>query len=283
VPQNPASPSPSKASAGPAPVVITARAAGSGADPLAGPRFSAIVPTWNEIDHLPELVERLKSSPRVGEVIVADNASADGTPVAALAAGCTVIEGGRPAVGRNAGAGIAHEELLLFVDADAAITSEVIDAIADDFRDGAVVAAHMRLRPLTDRGLVHLYFRVVDGYLAVCERLGRPTGAVGELIAVRKSAFDKAGGFDEDVRAAEDFEFIRRLQLSGPGRVVYNRSLRLDGSARRFDIEDNGRRHQQRHQHHRAGSHADSHAGTHADSHEGSHDRAHEAIVTTTR
>jgi glycosyltransferase involved in cell wall biosynthesis len=198
--------------------------------------FSTIIPTWNEIDYLPNLLENLNSLAYISEIIVADNESTDGTAQFAMTAGCKVVTGGKPAVGRNAGAAVAQEALLLFVDADAIMTDDVMDALVENFQNQNVVAVHLRHKPLTTRRMIRFSYGVLDMYLLACSTLGR-SYAVGTLIAVRKSAFESVGGFNEAVLVGEDFDFMRRLGQSKNGRIKYVRQRQLEVSARRFEVE----------------------------------------------
>ncbi|MEU2713162.1 glycosyltransferase [Streptomyces sp. NPDC007205] len=198
-------------------------------------RFSVIIPTWNEARALPALISRLHGSPWVSEIIVADHASEDGTPEIALAAGCRVVPGGRPAAGRNAGAAVAREELLLFVDADAVVTVQVLSALTDHFADAHVNLVHFPLFPLTSRRFIHLCYRVMDHYFTACDRL-RTCQGVGTLIAVRSSVFRRVGGFDETILAGEDAYFIREVGRRAGG-VCYSHRARVEVSARRFLVE----------------------------------------------
>jgi glycosyltransferase involved in cell wall biosynthesis len=198
-------------------------------------RFSVVIPTWNEARALPALISQLRGSPWVSEIIVADHASEDGTPEMALAAGCRVVPGGRPAAGRNAGAAVAREELLLFVDADAVVTAHVLSALTEHFADAHVNLVHFPLLPLTSRRFIHLCYRVMDHYFTACDRL-RTCQGVGTLIAVRSSVFRLVGGFDETILAGEDAYFIRQVGRRAGG-VCYSHRARVEVSARRFLIE----------------------------------------------
>ena len=197
--------------------------------------ISAIVPTWNEAAWLPTLLHRLSSLSAVTEVVVADNHSVDETVEIARARRCKVVTGGLPAAGRNAGARYARENLFLFVDADVAVTEEVIDAIQNEFALPHRTLVHFRLVPATERRLVKFSYQLVDFYARLCHWLGRPQGSA-PLICVRRSAFEAVGGFDEDVHVAEDVMLIRRVGRCFGG-VAYLRQVPLLVSARRFELE----------------------------------------------
>lgn len=77
--------------------------------------FSIVIPTYNEEEYLPKLLESIKmQSYDDYEIIVADANSNDRTREIAEEYGCIVVEGGLPAVGRNNGAKVAKGEIILF-------------------------------------------------------------------------------------------------------------------------------------------------------------------------
>jgi len=213
---------------------MTILSSGGGSD--TGPTISVVVPTWNEAPWLPVLLNRLEQCPSVAEVIVADHGSVDGTRDIAIVHGCTVVEGGRPAVGRNAGAAVATSELILFVDADVALTSrEVRDILAAFVADPRCSLVHLRLVPATRRRFVRLCYWVVHLYAAVGAKLRAHQGSA-PLICVRREVFLAVEGFDERVTAAEDVDLIRRVRKKCGG-VTYLHDTRLTISARRLEVE----------------------------------------------
>ena len=73
--------------------------------------LSIIIPTYNEEEYLPVLLDSIKSQSFDDyEIIVADANSTDKTREIAESYGCIVVAGGLPAVGRNNGAKIAKGE-----------------------------------------------------------------------------------------------------------------------------------------------------------------------------
>ncbi len=201
----------------------------------AGPAISVIIPTWNEAPWLSALLNRLTHCPNIAEIVVADHGSIDGTRDIAAEHGCVVVEGGRPAAGKNAGAKAARGELLLFVDADVAVTPQVVTQILAAFANPGCVLVHLRLVPATDRHFIRTCYRVVHFYALVGAKLQAHQGSA-PLIGIRREAFFAIEGFDERVAAAEDVDLIRRVRKRR-GSVAYLHDTPLMISARRFEIE----------------------------------------------
>ena len=89
--------------------------------------LSIIIPTYNEEEYLPVLLESIKKQSFTDyEIIIADANSTDKTREIAKEYGCIVIDGGLPAVGRNNGARIAQGEYLLFLDSDLELTDDYL-------------------------------------------------------------------------------------------------------------------------------------------------------------
>ncbi len=197
--------------------------------------ISVIIPTWNEAPWLSALLERLGQCPGIAEIVVADHGSVNGTREIAAAHGCIVVNGGRPATGKNAGADAACGELLLFLDADVAVTPEAMAVILAAFADPSCVLVHLRLVPATRRRFIRLCYRVVHLYALLGAKLQAHQGSA-PLICVRREAFFSSAGFDERVAAAEDVNLIRRVRRRHGG-VAYLHDTPLMISARRFQTE----------------------------------------------
>lgn len=204
------------------------------AAPSAASHVSLVIPTWNEADWLPRLLESARSIPVIRQVVVADKASPDGTAAIALAAGCTIADGGRPSAARNHGAALASEDILLFTDADCVLTADAVNAAVEGLDRPGVVGFHVRTVPVSLDGYCQLSYRLMDLYLRALAACGLVQG-VASFIAVRREAFEACGGFDERVTVGEDADFLRRL--SARGRVLYRPDQIVFTSARRFHSE----------------------------------------------
>lgn len=198
------------------------------------PRFSLVVPTWNESERLPRLAASLAVQGLVHEWIVSDAASPDGTARLAETLGARVVEGPR---GRGAqlarGAALARGELLLFVHADALLAPGALTALDDAFRDPGLIASGMR------QSIEHpaRFYRLVERAADRRVRHGWVYGDSG--LCVRRTAYDAAGGF-RPLPVFEDLDLSARLRRRG--RVALVREARLLVSARRWEREGRLRR-----------------------------------------
>lgn len=176
--------------------------------------LSIVIPTKNEEYYLPRLLYSLaRQSFQDFEVIVADAESTDRTRDVARAFGAKVVGGGLPGVGRNRGAKVAKGKDLLFLDADVVLPRRFLELNYGKFVRKKYDVATTLIRPLSGRlddALIHVAWN--GAYLAL-ERV-KPA-CCGFHIFVRKSVFNRVGGFDESVVWGEDSELIERLDKKG--------------------------------------------------------------------
>ena len=216
--------------------------------------LSIIIPTLNEEKHLLLLLDSIKqqkvkgkggedkssSSPSLSlreslvyEIIVADAGSKDKTLEVAKSFGCKIAPGGLPAKGRNKGAGVAKGELMLFLDADLKLPPDFLENSLREFKDRKLGVASYRLEPETKKRIVKTGFNLFyNRPITFSEKL-LAYGAMG--ILVKKEIFEKVGGFDENVKLAEDMYFIR--QASKIGRFGIIRSTKIYITLRRFESD----------------------------------------------
>ena len=112
-------------------------------------RVAVVIPAWNEAEAIgPVVAEVLREG--VGEVIVADGGSTDGTPGIARAAGATVLDAGR-GYGRACAAGAAAArpgcDVIAYMDGDGADCADQLPRLAGPVLDGTqdfVIASRTR-------------------------------------------------------------------------------------------------------------------------------------------
>lgn len=205
--------------------------------------ISLIIPTLNEAESigkiLAQLTDDIKQRYRV-ELIISDGGSTDNTVDLAISLGAKVVKP-QPgvkqniAIGRNAGASVAKGESLIFLDADTYPKSwdKLFLSIQKIFEDNKVVAATVSVevnpderkwRDIIWQNLFNLVF-FSENILGIA--MGR-----GNCQIVRADAFNKVGGYNINLAAAEDYDLYRRLGKIGKIKILWH--IIVYESPRRF-------------------------------------------------
>ncbi|HSM56924.1 MAG TPA: glycosyltransferase [Candidatus Sulfomarinibacteraceae bacterium] len=194
------------------------------------PHVSVIIPTYNRAAWLAEAMSSVRAQTYTDyELIIADDGSNDNTAqVAAQWAGSEpgpaarylrLAHSGRPAVARNRALARARGRLVAFLDDDDVWMPRKLER----------QVRHMRQNP--DAGLVYgdVRFRRADGSLSapVLTRAQKRSGNLfsallrdcfifPSTVLVRRDLLQAAGGFDEELRSAEDYGLWLRLAHAAP-------------------------------------------------------------------
>jgi glycosyltransferase involved in cell wall biosynthesis len=177
--------------------------------------ISFVVPAYNEADFLGPTLEAIHAAGRAlgrpYEIVVADDASTDGTAALAESMGARVVacEHRQIAGTRNSGAAEARGEFLIFVDADTRVSPDVVRAAVDALDRGAVGGG----APVRWDRPVAFIWRVFVRMLGIAFRVTR--WAAGSFLFCRRDAFEAVGGFDERLYAAEEIWLSRALKRHG--------------------------------------------------------------------
>lgn len=210
------------------------------------PTLSVLIVTWNERElverSLPPLLAQLREG---DELIVADNASSDGTveAVERLAPGATVVrmpsnDGYMPAC--NAAAARSTGDLLLTLDADAIVADGFCDAIRRPAIDGRGWDCWMGLVTMDGGRLVNTSGGVSHFTgLSWTRQIGEPAGAAiaeagevafvtGVCLTTTRAAWERSPGFPpEYFLYCDDVDYSWRVRLTG-GRCGYEPSARVE-------------------------------------------------------
>jgi glycosyltransferase involved in cell wall biosynthesis len=205
-------------------------------------RLSVIVPVFNQAPFLEEAVASIRAE-RPDEIVVVDNGSTD-NPTLSDMGGIVWVrmeQNAGPSKARNEGAKVASGAILLFLDGDDRLLPGCIDNRREWFASNP------------ELGLVQGNVRMVDGKGDLI-RASEPAYAQGftshwdaaeaqscltAALAVRKSAYEAIGGFDESLWVAEDSDILIRMAAKFP--CAYETRLTADyrilqGSlSRRYD------------------------------------------------
>lgn len=204
--------------------------------------ISIIIPTKNEISVIEDTLKRFRTCTRNDyEIIISDGGSTDGTiAVAEKYANAVVVYKGAVrqtiAAGRNAGAREAKGEYLAFFDADMTVHDPdafFAKALAIFETHPTVVALTccLRVLPGHETAADRLFFSLINWVYFLENNILRIGAASGEFQMVRRSVFEKVGGYREDLVVAEDQELFRRLARAG--RTHFARYLTLYHTGRR--------------------------------------------------
>lgn len=192
-------------------------------------KLSVIIAVRNSAGYLDRCLQALaKSDCGDFEVIVVDDASTDRSVAVAEAFGARVIRMERragPGAARNLGAYSARAPILFFVDADVCVHPDavrrVLSCLETDSELDAVFGLYDDLpgAPNLLSQYKNLFHRFVHQYASV-EASTFWTGCG----AMRKSAFERVGGFDAQAPSIEDIDLGVRLRKAG-GRIRLDKSL----------------------------------------------------------
>jgi glycosyltransferase involved in cell wall biosynthesis len=196
--------------------------------------LTVVIPALNEAKGLPHLLGQLASQTRVpDQVVVADAHSTDATRDVAEQLGATVVDGGMPAFGRNAGAAVATGELLLFLAADVDLDPTFIEEAVAEFFERELTIAGARIEPC-ERTPGNLFACDVANFYLEAMQYVSPH-APGFCMLTRKETHDAINGFDEEVLLAEDHDYAQRAAELGKFRILWCMPVRT--SMRRIEKE----------------------------------------------
>ena len=177
--------------------------------------ISFIVPAYNEEKLIARtLVALNEAGKRIDEgyeIVVADDASTDRTADLARTLGARVVKVTRRQIAatRNAGARASCGDKLIFVDADTVVSAEVVRAAVKAMKGGAVGGGSAVIFD----GRLPRYAEIINPALV---RVYRALGlACGCFVFCTREAFDKVGGFDEELFASEEISISRALKRLG--------------------------------------------------------------------
>lgn len=197
--------------------------------------LSIIIPTYNEEEYLPVLLESIVNQSFIDyEIIVADANSTDKTREIAEKYGCIIVDGGLPAVGRNNGAKIAKGEYLLFLDSDLKLTDDYLRDVLYEFRMERLGIAITRMLPLSKKVEDKIVHDLANTFMISVEKI-KPHGAGCYGIIAKKELHDECNGFDETLTFGEDTDYIERLAKKEPFKVL--RNAKIGVSTRRLEEE----------------------------------------------
>lgn len=188
------------------------------------PRFSVVIPAWNEAEYLPECLDSLNRQDYTGdyEIVVVDNNSTDATAEVAGRHGARVVHEAVQGIcqARQTGTAAALGEIVVSTDADTIFARDWLARIDLEFKqDPDLVAVggpcHWTDAPRWGR----VYQRLLFGTVARVQlRTGRVIYGSATNIAFKKEYWR---GYNTSLtQGGDELDLIRRLQREGPMQFV---------------------------------------------------------------
>lgn len=198
------------------------------------PIISIVIPTFNEEKYLEETLLSLKwqnfSIPY--EIIVSDSNSKDRTIEIAKKYVDKIVITDRKgiAVGRNLGAKYAEGEYILFLDADTMLLPNALKEIYKEIKKRGVSLVSLPVLPSVFDITLIFYYLVYDLFSKNSIKIKKPQVA-GMLMCCKKKDFERIGGFNEEMKIVEDYDFSIRIGKIGKVKIL-NSSLAITSPRR---------------------------------------------------
>lgn len=200
--------------------------------------FSVIIPAHNEEDFIAPCLRAIHEAEKPPgseyEIIVVLNRCADRTEEIARSHGARIVKEDAKALSiiRNAGVRDASHEVIMTIDADSVMTSNMFMEVYRRLETGKYIGGGVDID--LERWSFPLW--CTHQALNVVRFVTRISGGV---FWCYKKDFDAVGGFNEKVKVGEDVEFAHRLLEYGKKqkkRFGTIRKARITTSCRKFDV-----------------------------------------------
>lgn len=196
-----------------------------------GPLVSVVIPTYNRASTIGVTIDNVfEQTYRNFEVIVVDDGSKDDTQSTLRAYGHRIRvitqSNAGPAIARNHGAEVARGEIIAFQDSDDLWKPSKLErqvALLEKFGPSIPCClCNVRMSVVNGKDLTSFDISLVhpehnEGlWLNVPEVLATRFLLFNQAVAIRREAFERAGGFDVTLKYLEDYDLPLRLSLEGP-------------------------------------------------------------------
>jgi glycosyltransferase involved in cell wall biosynthesis len=202
------------------------------------PVFSIVVPAFDEEKYLPKCIAAIRRAESVlgeaVEIVVGDNMSTDRTREVARELGAVVVEVPEKCIStvRNRATAISTGKYLVYIDADDCMSENALVEIKRVLDSGKYAGGGC-VNLKSDRWSLGIF---LTGFLLI---LPVPFSGVSLfLFYTTRETFDAIGGWNEQLKASEDWDFGYRLKRHGKkiGQKYYHLwRASITKSARKFD------------------------------------------------
>ncbi len=202
--------------------------------------ITVVIPAYNEENYLEKTLKSVIKASKLYkgklEIVVVDNNSSDRTAEIAHEAGVRVVYEPKNQIARarNAGAAVSKSDYLVFLDADTTVKGDIFQKVANNLSSGKVIGGGAWAEPDTGLGGKIIFKYLINGVLSL------KNVTVGPFLYCEREAFEKVGGFDEELYTAEEFSFADSLKKEGKKNkkkwkiIKFGKKHRIVTSARRF-------------------------------------------------
>jgi GT2 family glycosyltransferase len=181
---------------------------------------SVVVVTFNDVANLPDCLAAVVGKPGVGEVILVDNASTDGSAemVRTRFPTVRVVENaenvGHPRA-CNQGAALASGDVIFFLDSDTVPEPGCVDAVAAALRISPGAAAPT-IRTMANSRVEYGLTVDLMGFPIGLQAAGQPLFAQGCALATSRYVWEALGGYDDRFFfTPDDLDYCWRVLLTG--------------------------------------------------------------------
>ena len=185
-------------------------------------KFSVVIPAYNEERYIQRTLKVLaKQTFSDFEVIVKDGKSRDQTVAVASSLADRVVstKDKSAADARNQGARYANGEILVFIDADTSLPREAFERFSKVMNAEGVVGVSCRKIP-QNKSILDRFFYEFINFSTYVSCIFKQGGAHGNCMLIRRSVFERVGGFNPHVIVAEEQELVRRASRFGRYRFL---------------------------------------------------------------
>lgn len=189
--------------------------------------FSVVIPAYNEEKYIGRTLSALRNQTfKDFEIIVKDGKSQDQTIKIARKFTKKVFsqKDTSAADARNQGASHATGQILVFIDADTALPPDTLAHFSELMKNEGIVGISCRKVPQSNKTLDRLMYEFVNisTYVSAMLRIG---GAHGNLMILRRYAFEQVGGFNPNIIVAEEQDLVRRATKYGRYKFLLDYSV----------------------------------------------------------
>jgi glycosyltransferase involved in cell wall biosynthesis len=197
------------------------------------PGVSVIIPTFNRANVISETIDSvLAQTYRDIEIIIVDDGSTDDTAKKLSIYGDRIRivyqQNAGTSAARNRGIEVSNAKLIAFQDSDdlwkptklerqVSLLSRLDSSVPCCLCNAIMQNLYGDGRELLSFDISGISSQYQEGlWLNVTEVLASRSVLFNQTVTVRREALEKVGGFDADLRTAEDYDLSLRLSLEGP-------------------------------------------------------------------